>query len=296
MKKFAQLFATALFTMVIGFGSFAFAQGERAGYATVVRVQGIASYSLGDGFWHPLVAGKKLVAGTTIRTGENGTVDVILGKQIAFPQSQGLPSSIAPASDYAVRGLVSDKPSVQQNAVRLSPDTVLAIDKLTVDDTGVDTVSDTELNLQKGKIFGSVKKLSPASEYLVKLPNGIAGIRGTDYYLGTDRDGTRADTAACYSSHSDGFTLVLVVDGKKLSFRIHAHEMLKFYSDDGSIMPITPEVDQLLSAAFAYLDTTLNVIVNYDYSKCGNSIYISSLTGLKPVHPVITVVVPSPIP
>jgi hypothetical protein len=281
MKKLSQLFAIALVAAVVGHGSVGFAQEDRAGYATVVRVQGIASYSLGDGLWHPLVAGKKLVAGSTLRTGENGTVDVILGKKIAFPQSQGQPSSISEAPDSAVRGLVSDTPSVQQNAIRLLPGTVLAIDKLTVNDTGVDTVSDTELDLQKGKIFGSVKKLTPASEYLVKLPNGIAGIRGTQYLLGAD------DSAACFSSHSDGFNLVLIIDGEKVSFHVQPGEMLSFGTEDsghhhGEIIPITPTIESLLEQAFLSLDYTRHVLVTY--SANGNGLYISSITGLRFPH------------
>ncbi len=254
MKKYTQLFAVALFATVVGVASLASAQGDRAGYPTVVRVQGLARYSLGDGFWHPLVAGKMLVAGTSIRTGDNGTVDVILGKRIAFPQSQGLPTSISQAPDSAVRGLISDRPSIQQNAIRLLPGTVLAIDKLTINDTGVDTVSDTELNLQKGKIFGSVKKLTPASEYLVKLPNGIAGIRGTSYYFGTDSDGTRTESAACYSSHSDGFNLVLIINGQKVSFHIQPGELLRHGtssdgSDDWRSVPITTAIESILAKA-----------------------------------------------
>src|SRR5437899_7982601 len=50
-------------------------------------------------------------------------------------------------------------------------------------ETGADTVSETQLDLQRGKIFGNVKKMSAASRYEVKLPNGVAGIRGTIYTL-----------------------------------------------------------------------------------------------------------------
>ena len=49
-----------------------------------------------------------------------------------------------------MRGLVTYKPSAEQNTVRMTGDTVLAIDKLTVSDTGVDSVSDTELDLRQG--------------------------------------------------------------------------------------------------------------------------------------------------
>src|SRR5207248_640718 len=59
----------------------------------------------------------------------------------------------------------------------------LGIDKLTTMDTGGDNVSETMLDLKAGHIMGSVKKLSAASRYEVKIPNGVAGIRGSLYEL-----------------------------------------------------------------------------------------------------------------
>ena len=103
-----------------------------------------------------------------------------------MPQAHPTPDQIGPAPDAPVRGMTDYKPSVEQNVVRLSGNTTLKIDKLMVSDTGVDTVSDTELDLQKGRIFASVKKLNGASQYLVKIPNGIAGVRGTKFGLGAD--------------------------------------------------------------------------------------------------------------
>jgi hypothetical protein len=55
----------------------------------------------------------------------------------------------------------------------------LIIVNLTGVDTGADRVSETLLDLKQGRISGTVKKLSAASKYEVKLPNGVAGIRGT---------------------------------------------------------------------------------------------------------------------
>ena len=52
----------------------------------------------------------------------------------------------------------------------------LGIDKLTSMDTGSDSVTETQLDLKAGHIMGSVKKLSAASKYEVKIPNGVAGI------------------------------------------------------------------------------------------------------------------------
>jgi len=70
--------------------------------------------------------------------------------------------------------------------IRMQADTVLAIDKLLISNTGVDAVSDTELDLRQGTIFGNVKKLSAASQYLIKTPNGVAGVRGTTFVVGAN--------------------------------------------------------------------------------------------------------------
>jgi hypothetical protein len=58
-------------------------------------------------------------------------------------------------------------------------DSALIIVNLTGVETGADRVSETLLDLKQGRISGTVKKLSAASKYEVKLPNGVAGIRGT---------------------------------------------------------------------------------------------------------------------
>ena len=58
--------------------------------------------------------------------------------------------------------------------------------RLTRTDTGADVVTETQLDLQAGHIFGSVKKMSAASKYEVKIPNGVAGIRGTVYDISVE--------------------------------------------------------------------------------------------------------------
>ena len=75
---------------------------------------------------------------------------------------------------------------LKQNVVRMSGDTVLKIDKLTASEMGADTVSDTELDLQKGSIFSKVKKLSETSVFYVKIPTGIASVRGTSFYISAE--------------------------------------------------------------------------------------------------------------
>ena len=213
MKKFQSLFFPVVFGVLLcSLTGPAFAQATAdPGFATVVRVEGVASYSLGDDKWFPLVAGKILREGAIIRTGHNGTVDAVLGKDIGLPrraqQVNALPANPGFAPDAPVRGLISSHPSAEQNVVRLTPDTTLGINKLTVTDTGADTVSDTELDLKQGEIFASVKKLSDPSQYLIKLPSGIAGVRGTQFSI--DVDGN----TSVYHSMFGGGVLSLILPG-----------------------------------------------------------------------------------
>lgn len=269
MKNLRNILATALFATVVSIGTVAYAQEGQSGFATVVRVQGLASYTLGDGNWHPLIAGKSLTAGATIRTGDGGIVDVVLGKQVDFPQSAKVPDRISYAADAPVRGLIASKPSEVQNVIRLTPGTVLAIDKLTTVDTGADTVSDTELNLQQGKIFASVKKLNATSQYLVKIPNGIAGVRGTEFSVSAD------GATAVFESANGGLVLSLTINGVTTTYVVQAGQMLEPAS--GGTAPISPGLESILSGVFTSLKTTYNVVVNYDYNN--NNLYISSLAG-----------------
>jgi hypothetical protein len=183
MKHVQTLVLAALWGFALTLGAGAVAQNIQPGVLTVVRIAGEARYSLGDGVWHPLVAGKVLAAGSVIQAGHDATVDIVLGKKILTSLGAATPQQIEPAIDSPVRGFISYTPTVEQNVIRLTSDTVLAIDKLNVSDTGVDTVSDTELDLRQGRIYCSVKKLSGASQYLIKIPNGIAGVRGTWFMI-----------------------------------------------------------------------------------------------------------------
>jgi hypothetical protein len=119
-------------------------------------------------------AGMTVKPGMTIQTatGSGNYVDLILNNAHAQEAPMASPSEIA---HYT--------PKAEQDGIRIYENTVLEVDKLTVTQTGADTVTDTELDLKAGKILGTVKKLAPTSKYEVKIPNGVAGIRGTIYVL-----------------------------------------------------------------------------------------------------------------
>ena len=275
MKKIQFLFSAvcaAVLTATISVS----AQTGDSGYATVVRVEGVASYSLGDGKWTPLVAGKILPVGAVIRTEHNGVVDVVLGKDIGLPQnswqSRWTPSHVAPAPDESVRGMVSYRPAAEQNVVRLSPDTTLGLDKLTVIDTGADTVSDTELNLKQGKIFASVKKLTGASQYLIKLPNGIAGVRGTQFSI----DISGATTV--YHSSGGGVVLSLVgVSGLPTTTVVGAG--FSFDPSSGQLTILPGDEQNFLERLFSALQTVY-APVSYVTRDGTTTCYISPVHGV----------------
>lgn len=166
------------------------AQTAVEGAAKVVRIKGSARYSVGGGQWQNLKVGSVLKAGTIIQTDtqEGSYVDLMLGDG-AMPMAGGPPPAGAAYQPYVPSSLSSStsyKPSAEQNMVRVWQNTALGIDKLTTMQTGADNVTETFLDLKAGRITGNVKKMSAASKYEVKLPNGVAGIRGTIFDITAD--------------------------------------------------------------------------------------------------------------
>jgi hypothetical protein len=267
MKFIPALICAVVCGLVLTLAGNVSAQDVKQGVAMVVRIKGEASYSLGDGQWHPLVAGKVLTAGAVISTAPDAMVDVVLGKDVAMPQAEPVPDRISLAPDSEVRGMVDYKPSAEQNMIRLLGGTVLAIDKLTVSDTGVDTVSDTELNLQKGKVFASVKKLSASSTYFIKIPNGIAGVRGTLFGLGSDGWLSVLQNSVYLSIvGADGNTHVYTVD--------HGNQ---FNPNTGQITPLPSEVIDLLQQIATALDTLYLEVVSFSFDRTG--CFVSPTSG-----------------
>lgn len=133
---------------VLGVATHLFANTQ-PGKIEVKAVRGQATSYIPGGTPTPLKAGATLSPGTTVKTGKESSVDLSLGR---------------PAG-----------------TIRVEENTTFTIDKFTLTDTGADTVVDAQLNLPEGTILGNVNKLSAASKYEIKVPNGVAGIRGTRF-------------------------------------------------------------------------------------------------------------------
>lgn len=162
------------------------AQAAEQGIAKVVNIKGAARYNTTDNStWRPLKVGTVLKQGTVIQTASESHVDVVLNNPNAsFSQSAAL--SEMDSASPSTSTVAYSQPKAEQDAIRIYQNTVLGIDKLTVTHTGVDKVTNTELDLKAGKILGTVKKLAGGSDYKIKIPNGVAGIRGTIYSISAD--------------------------------------------------------------------------------------------------------------
>lgn len=145
------------------------------GIAKVVAKSGDARYFVpGDSTPHDVKVGMILKPGVTIQTasGAGNWVDVVMNNASAVAPPAPSPSQIA-----------HFQPKAEQDGVRINENTVLVVDKLSRTQTGAEVVTDTEMDLKAGSILGTVKKLTAGSKYEVKVPNGVAGIRGTTYFL-----------------------------------------------------------------------------------------------------------------
>jgi hypothetical protein len=276
MKKIQMLAAMGMFVALIGV-----ARAEdftTPAAVTVINVQGQARYSVDGKNWHPLVGGKILRSGAVIETANGSTADLVLsGTPVPVPQTSPSPQSmplITLAPDGNVRGYMAYKPMAQQNVIRMASGTVLAIDQLTVVNTGADTVGNTELDLRAGKIFFTVKKLSASSQYIIKLPNGVAGIRGAAGEGGADGSFAMLFGQAVVSTiGADGQSHVVVVNGGQ-----------GLDPKNGQVGPLGAEVLSLLTGFYHTAQTIFDQISIFavDVNK---SIYTSTLQGVVITEP-----------
>jgi hypothetical protein len=136
--------------------------------AKAFGVRGDVQYRIADGPWMAVHNGDEFDSQTTVKTiGPDSVMNLRIDHNDSF--------------------------------VRVLPNTAMKIESIAVAGNGVDGDSDTMLNLQSGTIVGSVKKLSRASHYEIRTPNGVAGIRGTDYAITVEplADGTFRVTFTC---------------------------------------------------------------------------------------------------
>jgi hypothetical protein len=151
------------------------AQTAKQGTAKVTAVKGAARYTTDNKTWQPVKEGMAIKSGSVIQTAKDSYVDIVLGEADS--------GALQPIARRVTHAPGASGAGEQGNVVRITPNSILAIDKLTTEETGTDVVNEIQLDLRAGRIMGNVKKLSAASRYEVKFPTGVAGIRGTTYII-----------------------------------------------------------------------------------------------------------------
>jgi hypothetical protein len=266
--KFAQALIAALVGgFVLNLAVSARAQSTKQ-YATIVRIQGEARYTAGGNVWHPLTVGQTLGPGNVIQTAINAKVDMVLGGKIA-DRIVPAPDKVAPATDGNVRSMISYKAQSAQNVIQMNGDTVLAIDKLSAANMGVDTTTDTELDLRQGTIFGSVKKLSAASIYQIKTPNGMAAIRGTTFILSANGTITVTDGSVVISE---------VINGQTVTQTVVAGQ--QFDPATGQVTTVTTEQLNIANQTAVATFTLVEGVISFANDM--TTIYVSPTVGSGP--------------
>ncbi|KAB2648098.1 MAG: FecR domain-containing protein [Verrucomicrobia bacterium] len=158
------------------------AQTSPARTGKVVRIKGEARYSTGKKVWEPLKVGAILKPGTIVQTAKDSFVDIVVNEdESATAVTLKMLTATSAASSGGAG--VSATPAPDQDVIRVLDDSYLVFDNMSAKGDASSRVTETLLDLKKGSIFGSVKKQTAASRFEVKIPNGVAGIRGTIFLI-----------------------------------------------------------------------------------------------------------------
>jgi hypothetical protein len=235
--------------------------------AKVTRIQGAARYTTDGTTWKALRVGQSLPAGTVIQTAANSMVDLVLGPEDTIRLAPQVTENftVLPPPE------VIFQPITGPDTLRLYSDTTLAIDRLTSTATGIDEVRETMLDLRAGAIFGKVKRMSAASRYEVKIPNGVAGIRGTVYHI----------NAQGVVSVLVGTVVLSVVgqDGRVITQVISAG--YQYDVRTGQLTPLPDTLTQEMAAAMQTVGTG-EMAPPTIYTQDQTTIYVSPTTGTRP--------------
>lgn len=155
------------------------------GLASVVTVHGTAEYSTDGTTWTALKRGESLREGAMIRTTAAGAADLDLGRN--------------------------------GSRLRVMPGSTVALSALTYEQTGLETIINTQIDLRAGKVVGAVQKLSSASKYEIKTAKTVATVRGTRYAMDADGRLVVAEgSVVVVSLRDDGSSITRVVNANEV--------------------------------------------------------------------------------
>jgi hypothetical protein len=150
MSNIKTIVASAL-ALTIAAAAVADPKDNLPGKATVKGLRGSCQYQLGDS-WAAVKVNMEFRPGVVFRTGSKSEMEM------------------------SVNGLTS--------ALRMEPDTTLAIPVMARANATRNASTETILDLRGGAVLGDVMKLSVNSRYEIKTPHGVAGFRShADFHV-----------------------------------------------------------------------------------------------------------------
>ena len=159
------------------------AQAEtRDGQALVQAVSGEATMLVDGNKWLPLQTGQLLKTGAVVKTGAKSRADLFLG--------------------------------INGSLLRLAANTELKFSHLAIEESPIESIAQTEMELRSGRVIGNVSKLPMGSSYVIKTPKGMAKVKGTVYDINANGELIVVSGKVKYTDRTNGRE-VLIAAGEK---------------------------------------------------------------------------------
>jgi hypothetical protein len=155
------------------------------GTAKVVSVQGTVEVSTDGTQWKSLKKGVTLREGAMVRTAGTSAADLDLGRNGSH--------------------------------LRVMPGSSVVLSALSLEQTGVETLVNTVVDLKEGRVLGHAPKMSAASKCEVRTEKAVASVQGTRYDISADGKVVVAEGSVVVVSQAEDGTLMTRV--------VHANEM-----------------------------------------------------------------------
>lgn len=139
------------------------------------------------GKWLPLQTGEMLKTGAVVKTGAKSQADLFLG--------------------------------INGSMLRLAANTELKFTRLAIEQSPIEPIAQTEMELISGRVIGNVRKLPMGSSYVIKTPKGVAKVKGTVYDINADGELIVLSGKVKYTDRANGKEVLIASGGKYVGGR-----------------------------------------------------------------------------
>ena len=140
-----------------------------------------------SGKWLPLQTGEMLKSGAVVKTGAKSRADLFLG--------------------------------INGSMLRLAANTELKFTRLAIEESPIESIAQTEMELISGRVIGNVRKLPMGSSYVIKTPKGVAKVKGTVYDINADGELIVLSGKVRYTDNANGKEVLIASGGKYVGGR-----------------------------------------------------------------------------